>query len=69
MMVYDCIDSPSVTNGTKGQDNEPKSGQKICSECAQIVRLYVFTPFCSNKQMFILVRRQTNIAVGHAVMQ
>ena len=64
----DCIDSPSVTNGEKGQDNEPKSGQKICSECVQIVRLYVFTPCCSSKQMFILVRLQwTNIAVQRFV--
>ena len=58
MYYVDCINSPSITNGEKGQDNEPKSGKKICSERAQIVRLYVFTPFCSSKQMFILVRRQ-----------
>ena len=58
MLYVDCIDSPSVTKGAKGQDNESKSGQKICSECAFCVCLFVFTPFCSSKQMFILVRRQ-----------
>ena len=49
--------------GTKGRDNEPKLGQKICSECAQTVRLFLlhFTPVSI---YFILVRRQqTNIAV------
>ena len=58
VLYVDCIDSPSVTKGTKGQNNEPRSGQKICSECAQTVSLFVFTQFCSSKQMFILVRRQ-----------
>ena len=51
-IVCNCIDSSSVTKGMKGQDNDPRSGQKICSECVQTVRLFVFTPFCSSKQIF-----------------